>query len=142
MKLSAVKVNTVAIDQGRWIGPSTEYQIPEMGDLELKVRGMDNADYRALYAKLVRGLDRSAKIGGMIDPAAADRIVSQCLLETVLLDWRNLSDDDGKPIKYSKGQAEPLLNEPEYRRFRDSVVWAALIVGDEAAVDTKADEGN
>lgn len=142
MKLSALTVNTDAIEQGRWIGPSTGYQIPELGDVELKVRGLVTADYRTLYANLVRGLDRSAKVGGMIAPAAADRIVSQCLLETVLLDWRNLSDDDGKPITYSKRQAEPLLNEPEFRRFRDGVVWAASIVGDEADVDTKADEGN
>jgi hypothetical protein len=85
---------------------------------------------------------RKKKLGGRLDPDEQDRIISSCLLSACLLDWDGLEDDDGKPLPYSKAMAQKLLTEPQYRRFRDSVVWAASIVAENLTIDQEEIAGN
>jgi hypothetical protein len=61
---------------------------------------------------------------------------------TVLLDWAGLEAEDGTPLPFTKEQATEFLTKPEYRRFRDAVVYAATVVGDSQAESEKADVGN
>jgi hypothetical protein len=136
MKLSSIEVDPERIEQGQWIG-----NIPEAGDLQLKVRGLGNADFRRMQTKLTDAVPRARKAGGRIDPDEQDRIVSQCLAATVLLDWRGLEDDNG-PIPFSREKACELLMDPRYRRFREAVIWAASVVGEEQAADLEDAAGN
>jgi hypothetical protein len=123
MKLSSLKTDVARVEQGEWIG-----DIPEMGDLELKVRGIDNADYRALTSKLVQTIPLKRRRRG-ISSEDLEQIQNKCLLETVLLDWRGVQDDSGKDVPYSRELAETLLTSPEYRTFRDAVAYASRLVG-------------
>ncbi len=136
MKLSSIEVDPDKIEQGQWIG-----NIPEAGDLQLKVRGLQNADFRRLQGKLVEAVPRAKKVGGRLDPDEQDRVTNQCLAATVLLDWRGLEDDNG-PIPFSKEKARELLMDPRYRRFREAVIWAASVVGEEQAAALEDDAGN
>ena len=136
MKLSSIEVDPDKIEQGQWIG-----NIPEDGDLELKVRGLQNADFRRLQGKLVEAVPRAKKVGGRLDPDEQDRVTNQCLAATVLLGWRGLEDDNG-PIPFSKEKARELLMDPRYRRFREAVIWAASVVGEEQAAALEDDAGN
>ncbi len=136
MKLSSIEVDPDKIEQGQWIG-----NIPEAGDLELKVRGLQNADFRRLQGKLVEAVPRAKKVGGRLDPDEQDRVTNQCLAATVLLDWRGLEDDTG-PIPFSKEKARELLMDPRYRRFREAVIWAASVVGEEQVADLEEAQGN
>lgn len=124
MKLSAIKVNADAIEHGAWVK-----NLPEMGDLELKVRGIGNAEYRRLYASLADAAPRSDRQDGRLTPEASERIATRCLLDTVLLDWRGLEDDAG-PVAFSKETAEKLLTDPNFRLFRDAVAIAASRVAE------------
>lgn len=136
MKLSAIKTDSARVEQGEWIG-----DLPEMDDLELRVRGIANADYRRLQAKLIQAVPFKRRRNGLaVDDA--DRIQARCLLETVLLDWRGMVDDDGAPIAYSRDLAETLLSDPDFRAFRDAVVVAATRVGDDDAEGDEALEKN
>ena len=137
MKLSTLKVDADKIEAGDWVR-----NIPEMGDLGLKVRGLQNAQYRRLQAKLLDAVPRSQRQGGRVDPDVMDGIMSSCLLSTVLLDWDGLEDEAGAAVAYSKEQAKTFLTDPIYRRFRDAVVYAATVVGDAEAEGEKADLGN
>lgn len=125
MKLTDLAVDTDRAENGAWVG-----DIPEVQGLRLKVRSSSNADWRRLLAKLTEAVPRKKRLGGRIDPEEQDKIISSCLMNTCLLDWEGLQNDDGTDIPYSKEMAKKLLTEPQYRRFRDSVVWAASIVGE------------
>lgn len=137
MKLSSLKVDAAAIEDGEWIG-----NIPEMGDLEVRVRGLNNAKYRRLQTKLIDAVPRAKRQGGRMDPDEQDRITAICLRETVLLDWRGLEGEAGEPVAYSKDLAGDLLSKPEFRRFREGVIWAASQVGEERAATDEEDAGN
>ncbi|SRR6266700_3240367 len=130
MKLGNAEIDVVKSEQGDWVD-----EIPEMDDLRLKVRGIGNANFRQLQSTLLLGVPRHKRVGGRIDTPTQDAITAKCLLNTVLLDWDGLTDDSGKPITYSRDEAEKLLTKPEYRRFHDAVVWAATVVAEKRATD-------
>lgn len=129
MKLSEVALNVGNIESGQWIE-----NIPEMDNLRIKTRGINNADWRRKMSKLLATVPRDKRRGNNVDGDEMDKIISQCLYECALQDWGNLSDADGKDIAYSKDFALTLLTDPQYRRFRDAALFAASIVGDEVAV--------
>lgn len=137
MKLTDLAVDTDRAEKGAWVD-----DIPEMQGLRLKVRGSSNADWRRLVAKLTEAVPRKKRLGGRVDPEEQDAIISKCLLNCCLLDWAGLEDDEGKEIPFGKEMAKKLLTDPEYRRFRDSVIWAASIVGENIEVTQEEIAGN
>lgn len=137
MKLSDMKIDNNRLEQGAWVG-----DIPEMGDLRLKVRGFGNADFRRLQQRLFDAEPRQFKIGGRLDPERQDAILSACMLSTILIDWDGVTGDDGQPVAYSRDLAKTLLTEPEYRRFREAVSWAAGTVAETSDVDQADASGN
>lgn len=137
MKLSDVRVNAAAIEDGAWVE-----SIPEMGDLRLKVRGSNNSAWRHIQSTMMQAIPRNKRINGQIDPDELDRITTVCLQSASLLDWENLLGDDNQPLVFSKDAASDLLTNPEYRAFRDAVLWAATVVGEQAAADIEADVKN
>jgi hypothetical protein len=132
MRLKDVKVDVEKVEDGAWVD-----NIPELEGLRLKVRGANNKDWRKLQARLIQSLSRAKRIAGQIDPDVFDRINSRLLLETCLLDWSGLDGDDGKPLPYSKEMAKTLLTDPQYGRFRDGVLWAANVVGDQLETEVQ-----
>jgi hypothetical protein len=137
MKLSDITLDSERQEKGAWVE-----DIPELEGLKLLVRGINNSDWRRLQARLIETLPRKKRLAGRIDTDEQDRIQSTCLMNTCLVDWDGLETDDGKPIPYDKDMARKLLFEPEYRKFRDGVVWAANIVAEQTADDQKEILGN
>jgi hypothetical protein len=135
MDLNDAAVDPVRVEQGEWIGEKYGTPIPDMGELCLKVRGVENGDWRRLQMKLIAAVPRNKRPGGQIDPDEADRITSVLLRDAALLDWENLTQG-GKVVAYSRDVATGLLTEPEFRRFRAAVLWAAQQVGERRASDT------
>jgi hypothetical protein len=137
MKLSDLALDPERQEKGAWVD-----DIPEMEGLRLLVRGTMNADWRRLQSKLLEAIPRKKRAGGRLDVDDTDRITQTLLLNACLLDWEGLEDDDGKPIPYNKDMARKLLFEPEYRAFRDGVVYAANIVAQNISEDQKETSGN
>ncbi len=137
MKMSELAVDAARLEGGAWVE-----EIPEMEGLRLKVRGANNADWRRLQTKLLEAVPRKQRVGGRLDPDTQDRITASLLLNTCLLDWQGLEDDDGNPLSYDKKMAEKLLTDPQYRRFREAVVWASTVVGEQEDLDVKDAAGN
>lgn len=127
MRLADIKVDSNAIETGAWVD-----NIPDMGNLRLKVRGAGNAAYAAEQAKLLLAVPRSEKVAGRVNPTTSDRIMAECLAKTTLLDWEGIEGDDGQPLPYSKETALTLLSDPAYRVLRDAVLWASSQVGQNA----------
>lgn len=128
MKISEITRNLTVIEAGRWVS-----DIPGLGDVELKTRGKDNADWRRLESALIASVPRSGRVNGRLTPAEADRVTGVLLRDAALLDWRNVTDNDGNPIPFSKDAAAKFLLQPEFRGFRDAVLWAAISVAEDTA---------
>lgn len=137
MKLSEAKTDVARVEQGAWVD-----KIPELEGLRLKVRGSNNKDWRKLQLRLYNAVPRKKRMGGSLDPAEQDRITNTCLVNTCLLDWDGLEDDEGKPIPFSKETAAKILNDEQYARLRDGVLWAATVVGQEDEAAIEDDAGN
>lgn len=136
MKLSQLSQNAAAAETGRWVN-----HIPELGGLVLKVRGLDNADYRRLSAQLAAEIPRADRILG-VATEVTDAMQTRLIVETILIDWRGLEEDDGAPVPYSRDMATKLLTDPNYRAFRAAVIWAAGVVGDDRLASDEADAKN
>lgn len=138
VKLSDIKINAAAIEQGEWIGAAHGTPIPDMGDLCLKVRGIGNSDYRALMTKLSDAVPRSQRTGGKLNPDASERVFVECLTQTVLMDWSGVEGDDGAAIPFSREVALKILLNPDLAPFKYAIAWAANQVGDLRAADNEA----
>lgn len=137
MKLSSLKINADAVEQGAWID-----NIPELGGIRLKVRGNGNADFRRMQSKLIEAVPRGQRQRGMIDPDVQDTITARCLAHTVLLDWQGLTDDNDVPIPFTKEKALEFLLDPTLRPFRDGLAYASTIVAQTEAENLADDVGN
>lgn len=129
MKLSEHRIDPVKLEEGDWVD-----NIPDMGDLRLKVRGFGNKAAEAMTRRLNDAVPRKLKVGGRIAPEEQDRIMNTVMRECILLDWANVEDDNG-PVPYSKEMANTLLTDSQHRNFRNAVVWAAMSVA-----EVRADE--
>lgn len=142
VKLSDIKINAAAIEQGEWIGAAHGTPIPDMGDLCLRVRGVGNSDYRSLMAKLSDAAPRSQRTGGKLNPESSERIFLECLVETVLIDWTGVEGEDDQPIPFSKAVALKILLDPNLAPFKHAVAWAANQVGELRTSDSEATAKN
>jgi len=124
MKLSSMKVNAARAEQGAWVK-----DLPGMGDLRLRVRGFSNTDYTAFLAKEVAAAPRDQREGnrsdGPLKNKARDAIFIRGMAEHILIDWDKLTDENDKPIPYSKERAMDMLLDPDLRPFREAVAVAA-----------------
>jgi hypothetical protein len=121
MKLSTISVDPKAVEDGDWVK-----NLPEMGNLELKVRGQNSSAWKARRKKLINALPRNLRnrADGLPD-AIEENMMSTLLIEAGLLDWRNLE------------LATKLIKDPATYLFRDAVIAATARVG---AAEADADE--
>jgi hypothetical protein len=139
MKITAAKINDAAIQSmdGVW-----QEDLPELGDVAVLVRGLNNKQYRLKFEAMVRALPPSKRKNGVVDPIERDRLLGICMLEHVLLDWKNIEDENGAQVPYSKEQAKVYLTDPDYQKFKDGVFLAATRVGEAIEEDNVATEKN
>ena len=128
----------VDLGDGHWIG-----DIPDMPDVELKVRSTNYKPFRVATAGLAR---RSGKKLNS-DAGIADFTVAagKPLAEHILLDWKGLTQN-GKPLKFTIDQATAILTADDDHgigaKFRRAVEWAGDRVAEKLFDQTKEAEGN
>lgn len=133
MKLGNLKIDSTKLQQGDWVG-----DIPNLGDIRLRVRGIGNDDYRRRNAELVGALPRHMRS----QPAEQDRILNTLIVETLLEGWENVEDDNGKSLTFTRENVQAILEDPDMRAFADGVVWAASVVSERRGVARDGDAGN
>lgn len=136
MKISSLAINAGRAEKGAWVR-----DIPGLPGVEFKVRAFGNADHRMLQAKLIGAVPRAERIRGL-SPEDQDRIDVECMVETVLLDWKGFETDDGAPLEFGKSVARQYLADPDYAIVRGGVTYAANVVADLGEDDIEADKGN
>ena len=128
MKLSEMRVNSDAIENGRWVA------LVVFPGAEVKVRGMKSKGYRRELQRVVTNLPMQDKMRLSEDPDITDRIDIQMVSSYLLLDWRGIEDDNGDPVPFSADRAKELLSDPDMVELRDAIDSAIKIVGNDALV--------
>ncbi len=109
--------------EGTWVS-----DIPDMGDLELKVRGLNTPEFNQARAKRIRKAPREWKqMDGTLTPERDLQVFKEALAEACLLDWKNLTED-GKEVKFTDKRAWDFCTLEEFNLFADAVTWAAQVV--------------
>ena len=112
MKLSSIKKDVAAAEAGVWINGV-------MGDLDVKIASAGNRKYLESLRNAMKPYQRNIK---NVSDEIFLEIQNKCVAKHVLVDWRNLQDDNGVDIPYSYEKAAELLQDPENEEFRKTVI--------------------
>ena len=119
VKLSALKTNPEAEVEGVWV------DFEDTG-VKLKIARIGNPAFDKLISKLSAPHLKKLRKG---DDELQESITAKAVASTILVGWKGLDDDDGKPLKYSKGKSKELLTDPALRDLFKFV----LVTANEAA---------
>lgn len=133
MDISNLKKSTDKVEGGEWV-----WDIPQMGELRLRVRGLGSELYKQVFSRKQRAVVKADRErDGSIKDDVLHRIRGEALHETILLEWDGLTAD-GKPYAFDKDVALAWLTDPEYEDFQFAVLYAAGVVGKERGDRTEA----
>jgi len=94
------------------------YDIAE--GLRMKIARIGNPLYQKRFQALSKPYRRSIRRGTLSDDVA-EKLLVQCLSETIVLDWEGV-EDEGVEILYSKDAAVTLLTKyPELRNYINDI---------------------
>lgn len=107
-KLTALRTDPNKESQGVWI----DYE----DDIKLKLGRMNSPAFEKFVA------DRQATSIGRFrrvkqSDAERDKLVEEAVASTIILDWKNIQDDSGNDIPYSKEKALEFCRDPGLRDF-------------------------
>ena len=113
-KLSKIKRNVDAAENGVWVNQVID-------DLCLKIAASNNKNYMSEVQRLMKPHLKSYKNNPNFDTIFED-IQNKAIAQGILVDWKNMEDDAGKPLLYSKEGAYNVLKDPENKELRDLVI--------------------
>lgn len=111
------------IQNGVWVK-----DIPDFGEVHLKVRGLRSPQYREALDRANRAVPRNKRdVDGTPFLSERHRIAAQLMYEVVLLDWRGLTHE-GVEVPYTRDLAKEWCTNPDYAQFADAVAYSAQLV--------------
>ena len=131
MKLSQIKVNAQAEENGRWMPASGLFGV------QIKVRGLNNSAARAARAKIQESFARKK-----MSDAEAEQAQVELIADTILIDWRGVENDDGTALICDREAKIAILSNPEMRLFREAVMLASSLVGEDDLAAKEQDAKN
>jgi hypothetical protein len=97
MSLKRARETGRKVNEGAWITVNEE-AFPELAGMSLHVRGLNNRDFNRLQAKLTASGKRLSN-----GRDGAEHVLDECLVETIVLDWKGLKEtDDGPDIPFQQ----------------------------------------
>jgi hypothetical protein len=116
MKLSSLATDLVKEDQGVWVTyPGT--------DVEFKIARFGNTLFETKRTQIMRAAKERLKADGLTGELPDDKmreLILPAVSECIILDWKNLDDDNGLPIVCSKEAVVRLFSR---RELRDVYAW-------------------
>tara|TARA_R100000458_G_C8278525_1_gene254896 strand:+ start:12824 stop:13225 length:402 start_codon:yes stop_codon:yes gene_type:complete len=108
MQINLLKTNPEAETEGVWV-------TYEDTDIQLKIARIGNPKFDAFVAK--KSAPHLDKIRKGEANELQENITQQAVAHTILVDWKNIDDENGKPIPYSGKKSEEFLSDPSLRDF-------------------------
>ena len=91
--------------------------------IEVKLARIDNAAYRAATLKISRK-HKTEFQNNVLTQVEQLNLVKKPVAQYILLDWKNVTDDDGNPITYSPEEGLKVFNDPTLEDFYHFVITA------------------
>lgn len=114
-RLSDTRTNPSLEREGVWF---------DFNGIGLKIARANQPEYAEELKKLSREVLRGRPVEQMTE-AESTIIMRTAAAKHLLVDWRDLEDDDGRPIKYSVDQALEYFSQPQYADFLKFVIAQA-----------------
>jgi len=106
--------------------------------IEVKVAALGNRKHTNLLTKLQKAQGKTLEN----DADLREDIHVQAMAKTVLLDWKGITDKDGKPLKYSYENAYKLLSDEKMYRFKKDILFLSQEAETFKAQEEEADAKN
>jgi uncharacterized protein YpuA (DUF1002 family) len=116
-KLSKIKRDANAAENGVWVNCVID-------DICVKVAAENNKRYTDEIQRLMKPHQKSYKNNPSFNDIFTD-IQNKAMAKAILLDWKNMQNDDGTTLEYSEAAAYTLLKDPENKEFRDLIMSLA-----------------
>jgi hypothetical protein len=134
MKISSIERDPGATEAGTWVN-----EIPQMGDLALKVRGWTSPLVLETRNRKERAVPKEGRNrDGTLTIEAQRKVNSEAMHEVVILDWSGIEDDSGEPVPFTTEQCKAWCLDPRYRQFVDAGIYAANVAENMTAEDRAA----
>ena len=115
-KLNTLKADSAKESDGVWV--SWEHGV------ELKIARLNNPNFQAEIRKLTAPLTKKIRSGQVAD-GEMEALSQKAMASHVLVGWRNIEDEDGKPLKYTPKRSLDLLTDPGLRDLYQFVLTQA-----------------
>lgn len=135
-KLSSLKIDSAAINDGRWV------EIEQIPGLRIKTRGFTDQFVDAQNRRLSQAAEKFRGDVTRIPNAIRREINTGLLTDFLLLDVDGLFSDDAETVKISLDEFRQLLGNPDFSALSRACWEAASLVASGAAEQVEAAEGN
>lgn len=113
-KLSRVAIDSERESEGVWV----DYE----AGIKLKIARMNNPDYERRMKRRSKFFQVKYRRGQTPDPEELNPLINDAMAHHILVDWKDVEDDDGKPLPYSPAKALEIFEDPKYADFRSFVL--------------------
>jgi hypothetical protein len=94
--------------------------------IEVKVRSVRSEIVKKVRARAQRPYERLlATQKWRYLPEQEEKIAETVIIEGVLLDWRNIEGEDGKPLPFNRETVKAIITDPEMVVFREDIMTAS-----------------
>lgn len=122
-----------AVSNGHWV---TSEDVPELGDVQIRVRGMSAGPARELFDSLSRAVPRNQRLAnGQIREADNLRIMKEVLSKHLLMEIRGLTDGD-KPV--AAKDVIDRMDDPAYEPLLLAIIQCVQVVDSRRADQVEA----
>lgn len=133
MDIRAFQRDLDAVTSGYWV---TSEDVPELGDVQIRVRGMSAGPARELFDSLSRAVPRNQRLAnGQIREADNLRIMKEVLAKHLLMEIRGLTDGD-KPV--TAKDVIDRMDDPAYEPLLLAIIQCVQVVDGRRADQVKA----
>lgn len=112
-KLTEIRTDLEKVEKGVWVD--------FLADIKLCIASVNNPNYKQHRSRLLKPHLRRIRGNQMSQDEILD-VVKPAIAKHILVDWKNLEDESGKPIKYSSDKALDLFMDKELSSLFDFVI--------------------
>lgn len=102
--------------EGKW------FPLALLDGVEVKVARAGNVKYKKALRRLYKPYTKTLRRGKDLSQEVEERIQTDLIVETLLIDWRGMPGDDGGEAPFSKEIAKELICDPELKELRDEII--------------------
>jgi hypothetical protein len=118
-KLSAIRTDLKRAEEGTWV--------PFAEGIEVCIASLNTERFKAARRRLLKPHVRELRAGTAEAGERILELIKPAVARFIVVDWRNLQDDEGEPIPYSPEKCLELFHDPT---LQDFYAWVLNTAGE------------